>query len=70
MEISNPSSKFSRAGSYVWLPATPDSWYWSPWFKSWAFVPEKGRVLSPFGYGLYAPQAPHYLPPVFADFRK
>jgi hypothetical protein len=47
-----------------------DGWYWNPWFKSWAFVPEEGRVLSPFGYGFYAPQATHYLPPVFADFRK
>jgi hypothetical protein len=45
-------------------------WYWSPWYKSWAFIPKKGRVLTPFGYGLYAPQAPHYLTPVFADFRK
>jgi hypothetical protein len=33
-------------------------------------VPESGHVLSPFGYGFYAPQAPHYLPPVFADFQK
>jgi hypothetical protein len=47
-----------------------DGWYWNPWFKSWAFVPESGHVLSPFGYGFYAPQAPHYLPPVFADFQK
>jgi hypothetical protein len=51
-------------------PKYGNGWYWSPWYKSWAFVPEKGYVLSPFGYGFYAPHAPHYLPPVFADFRK
>jgi hypothetical protein len=47
-----------------------DGWYWNPWFKSWAFVPDKGHAISPFGYGLYAPSAPHYTTPVFADFRK
>lgn len=51
-------------------PDFADGWYWNPWYKSWAFVPEKGYVVSPFGYGFYAPHAPHYLPPVFADFRK
>jgi len=26
-------------------------------------------VLTPFGYGLYAPHVPHFSPPVFGDFR-
>lgn len=46
-----------------------DGWYWNPWYKSWAFVPEKGYVLTPFGYGLFAPQTPHYRTPSFGDFR-
>jgi hypothetical protein len=50
-------------------PSYAEGWYWSPWFKSWAFIPMKGFVLTPFGYGLYAPQAPHFLTPVFGDFR-
>ena len=29
----------------------------------------KGHVLTPFGYGLYAPHVPHFSPPVFGDFR-
>jgi hypothetical protein len=47
-----------------------DGWYWSSWYKSWAFIPAKGYVVTPFGYGLYAPLSPHYTTPVFADFRK
>lgn len=46
-----------------------DGWYWNPWYKSWAFVPKGGYILTPFGYGLYAPQTPHSMTPVFADFR-
>jgi hypothetical protein len=40
-----------------------------PWYKSWAFVPKRGYILTPFGYGLYAPRTPHSMAPVFADFR-
>ena len=47
----------------------PGGWYWSPWYRSWAFVPKKGYLLTPFGYGLFAPNAPHYLTPSFGDFR-
>jgi len=46
-----------------------EGWYWNPWFRSWAFVPAKGYRVSPLGYGFYAPAAPHYLTPVFGDFR-
>jgi len=46
-----------------------EGWYWNPWFRSWAFVPAKGHRVSPLGYGFYAPTAPHYLAPVFGDFR-
>jgi hypothetical protein len=44
-------------------------WYWSPWYNSWAFIPTKGYILTPFDYGLYAPQTPKYRTPVFGDFR-
>ena len=44
-------------------------WYWNPWFKSWAFVPARPYQVSPFGYGYYAPNASHYMAPVFGDFR-
>jgi len=50
----------------AWLSA---GWHWNPWYKSWAFIPKEASVLTPFGYRLYAPQAPHYLTPSFADFR-
>ena len=50
-------------------PQYAEGWYWSPWFNSWAFIPMKGHVLTPFGYGLYAPHVPHFSPPVFGDFR-
>lgn len=44
-------------------------WYWNPWFKSWAFIPATGYRQTPFGYGYYAPNTPHYHTPIFGDFR-
>jgi hypothetical protein len=50
-------------------PTYTEGWYWNPWFKSWAYLPEKGYVKTPFGYGLYAAQEPHARLPSYADFR-
>jgi FecR protein len=47
----------------------PDGWYWNPWYKSWAFLPVKGYVRTPFNYGILAPQEPHDATPTFGDFR-
>jgi hypothetical protein len=44
-------------------------WHWNRWYRSWAFVPEKGYEVSPFGYGFYAPGTPHDRTPIFGDFR-
>ncbi len=44
-------------------------WYWNPAFKSWAFLPAKGYIYTPYGYGLYAPQEPRHMTPIFGDFR-
>jgi len=47
-----------------------DGWYWNPWFQSWAYVPSTGFRLSPFGYGLYAPNRTQNRAPLFASFRQ
>ena len=44
-------------------------WYWNPWYSSWAFVLPKGRVVSPLGYGYYAPSTMQSQAPVFSSFR-
>ena len=30
-------------------------WYWTPAFRTWAFVPGDGYLMSPFGFGFYSP---------------
>ncbi len=44
-------------------------WYWNTAFHAWAFVPAKGYIYTPYGYGLYAPDQPHHMTPIFGDFR-
>jgi hypothetical protein len=50
-------------------PTFNAGWYWNPWYHSWAYVPQKGYHLTPFGYGYYPTYKPQSLTPVFGDFR-
>ena len=45
------------AGPYGWYsPGWAGwGWYWSPWFRTYTFVPANGIFWGPFGWGFYSP---------------
>ncbi len=41
---------------------TGPGWYWNPWYSSYTFIPGRGVLYSPFGWGFLSPWSSYYGP--------